>query len=48
MFHGMIGSTEAEEILADEQKGTFLFRFSSKEGFIAVSYRDEKEGIFFL
>lgn len=44
MFHGMVGSTEAEEILSEEPKGSFFFRFSSKEGFIAVTYRDEKDG----
>jgi hypothetical protein len=37
-FHGELGSDEAEEILAGHPSGTFLFRFSSKVGFLAVSY----------
>jgi hypothetical protein len=34
----------AEEILIGEKEGTFLFRFSSKSGFLAVSYVNNKEG----
>jgi len=37
-FHGDLTSQEAEEILSGEKEGSFLFRFSSKSGFLAVSY----------
>eukprot|EP01119_Soliformovum_irregulare_P004920 TRINITY_DN1612_c0_g1_i3.p1 TRINITY_DN1612_c0_g1~~TRINITY_DN1612_c0_g1_i3.p1 ORF type:complete len:1090 (-),score=261.69 TRINITY_DN1612_c0_g1_i3:218-3487(-) len=37
-FHGDLSALEAEEILQNHPNGTFLFRFSSKAGFLAVSY----------
>lgn len=42
-FHGDLSSQEAEEILAKEAEGVFLFRFSSKPGFLAVSYMKNGE-----
>eukprot|EP01114_Cavostelium_apophysatum_P017825 TRINITY_DN5379_c0_g1_i6.p1 TRINITY_DN5379_c0_g1~~TRINITY_DN5379_c0_g1_i6.p1 ORF type:complete len:1028 (-),score=216.85 TRINITY_DN5379_c0_g1_i6:67-3150(-) len=40
-FHGDLTSQEAEEILQLETEGTYLFRFSSKPGFLAISYVNE-------
>jgi hypothetical protein len=36
-FHGDLDNVEAVEILRDKPKGTFLFRFSSKKGFLTAS-----------
>jgi hypothetical protein len=43
-FHGDLSSQEAEEILQGNEDGTFLFRFSAKSGFLAVSYISKTEG----
>jgi len=42
-FHGDLSSQEAEEILSGEKDGTFVLRFSSHMGFLAVSYVFGKE-----
>jgi len=45
-FFGELGSDEAEELLKGSPPLTYLFRFSSKAGFLAVSYvLGDKKGI---
>jgi hypothetical protein len=39
-FHGDLTSQEAAEMLAGQPNGTFLFRFSSYPGHLAVSYNE--------
>merc|ERR1719197_16887 len=42
-FHGDLSSQEAVEALQGQPEGTFLFRFSSHKGCLAVSYVQDNE-----
>eukprot|EP01089_Gocevia_fonbrunei_P011538 TRINITY_DN2496_c0_g1_i1.p1 TRINITY_DN2496_c0_g1~~TRINITY_DN2496_c0_g1_i1.p1 ORF type:complete len:211 (+),score=26.42 TRINITY_DN2496_c0_g1_i1:408-1040(+) len=38
LFHGDLTSEEAKDVLKNKANGTYLFRFSSQAGFLALSY----------